>query len=838
MASTKKKTVKPKTVKPKTTQRTKASGSKVDALLEVLQQKAKGVYARLNGPASAEDLATLRSWGAPKGLVELLAKHDGSKDGFLREHDLCSVAQIGRLRTMMNGLLEEKPADFATWWQPDWLPFVDAHDGQLYALDPSATVVPGSKGQVLFYDHETGPSRSLQSFDVWVDLVITLAKKGLLDSEVFEDAEEDEEAYEALSEKFAELWSEAGAVGLAKMTDRARTKALDALPEEDDSPEKRLEGLRALVADFGADEKLLGELGRLEMKLEQWDVAARRFERREQLAPPNERGEWSNLGSWVTALHRAGRDDQAIRVLLTANDRVTTHQDTHRHYVDTKQVSAAFAVRAYEALIEKWGADPNDTFELLHTLMNLTRGEAQRRAAERLLASSANHPDAEGSADRFVDKVIRAQLVLLETASPRDRAAAFAAFVREQPKALVAKCNEYGRTLARLAFAARDWARVLEAVAFVRYPEVYENLGALAVRAHFEQSDEAGALEALKRWTKKSEGAVDKCTKVLPWRPFPAFQKSKDGALGPLAPNERDARHRAFERQCFEHFAALAPNEPYWQYGIASCSDDAQQLKAVLTGSALKSALGADETPPAEYGRLELRLLVELGQTDEALQKLAAWVKTETYGGDAFLPFIVEEIEALPSPSKAWMLAACEALWKSRTWDWPLFLVLVTHAEGEARKALLEALLEASPLPKKEKKNEPLVDHYARHIRALFENGRDDDAFAVLERSFACTEFDGRSRLRMAVPYDLEQSSTRPAADQARFLERWFETVLARFPNDPEVWCKRAAFATEPSLRAKYLDEAQKHLASPRNAPRYRANILENIRKLRDMLPA
>jgi len=117
-------------------------------MLKVLQKKAKGVFERLKGPATADDLEELGALGAPSGLVALLSKHDGSDGGFIRDEDLCSIEQIRKLRSMMNGILAKQPKEFATYWQPEWIPFVNPGDGQLWCIDPNATLVPGNKGQI------------------------------------------------------------------------------------------------------------------------------------------------------------------------------------------------------------------------------------------------------------------------------------------------------------------------------------------------------------------------------------------------------------------------------------------------------------------------------------------------------------------------------------------------------------------------------------------------------------------------------------------------------------------------------------------------------------------
>ena len=181
----------------------------VQALLDAIRKKEKWLVSQLQPPASPAALETLRALEVPPLMSALYAMHDGTKAEFFGSYTLLPVEQIVSQRAMMSELLARMPEWVESGnWNAKWVPFLADGDGQLYCVDPTGAFDSGAPGQILFYDHEAGPERAFASFDVVLELLTTLAKKGLLDQEAQEESEG----------KYEDLVASAKNAGMPKMS--------------------------------------------------------------------------------------------------------------------------------------------------------------------------------------------------------------------------------------------------------------------------------------------------------------------------------------------------------------------------------------------------------------------------------------------------------------------------------------------------------------------------------------------------------------------------------------------------------------------------------------------
>jgi tetratricopeptide (TPR) repeat protein len=274
----------------------------VGALVAALAKK-KPIAKLLRGGAAPSALAELDAMGAPAGVRALLAAHDGSTDELLGPHRLLSVAEIVETRATMTGLAatERWPADR---WKAAWIPLFGDGDGQLLALDPVGGTDDGPAGQIVAYDHEAGPARELASLDVLFDLLTTLAKKGLLGPGASED-----EAFEA-------AYAKAQAVGLTKMPPKELKKLLAAIDAFTGPAEDALAMVLPAAKKYGAEQRLWMHVMELAGRLSRRELAVRAAERAVRLTPARDRPMCEP--ALALALHRAGRDDEALAVLRAA----------------------------------------------------------------------------------------------------------------------------------------------------------------------------------------------------------------------------------------------------------------------------------------------------------------------------------------------------------------------------------------------------------------------------------------------------------------------------------------------------------------------------------------
>lgn len=352
----------------------------VQALLDAIRKKEKWLVSQLNPPASPAALETLRALEVPPLLSALYAMHDGTEAEFFRSYTLLPIEQIVSQRAMMNGLLARTPewVESGTW-NATWVPFLADGDGQLYCVDPSGSFESGAPGQILFYDHETGPNREFASFDVLLGLLTTLAKKGLLD----------QGAQEENAEKYEELYADAKNVGMPKLAAKDLKAVEKSFYDKDGrslTAEQALAIALPLVRKYPAEPALWYKVMYAAQELERWPLLAEAARAVGRLSPPRERRSEPNNGtdSLVLALHRLGRDEEAL-AMLTAALKICTNNNAHRLRLLPKAADAAFRRRALVIATEIATAIP------AHRDMELwlERGSEATDPAERVLAFEA-----------------------------------------------------------------------------------------------------------------------------------------------------------------------------------------------------------------------------------------------------------------------------------------------------------------------------------------------------------------------------------------------------------------------------------------------------------------
>jgi predicted DNA-binding WGR domain protein/cell wall assembly regulator SMI1 len=284
-----------------------AQSTAVDAMLSALRRKHAHLAAQLRPGASEADLGLLGALHVPPAFLALYAAHDGSEAELFGSFRLLPVADIQSERETMNELLARTPEWQASGrWNDAWVPFLADGDGQYYVLDPVGALEGGAPGNILGYDHESGPARELASFDVLLDLFATLAKKGLLT----------EEAQENEPEKYEEAYASAQAVGLAKMPPKELKKAKEALANDKLGPEDKLRLALPLVRRHGAERELWSEVLYAAKGAGQWALMAKAAASTERLTPARDRP--FVACELVLALHRSGRDKEALSALEAA----------------------------------------------------------------------------------------------------------------------------------------------------------------------------------------------------------------------------------------------------------------------------------------------------------------------------------------------------------------------------------------------------------------------------------------------------------------------------------------------------------------------------------------
>jgi len=279
----------------------------VAAMLAAIRKKHKPLAALLRPGASDAGLDVLRALAVPPAFLALYQAHDGSEAEFFGAYQLLAVAEIESNRQLMTDICVENPEWKASGrWHEPWIPFLSDGDGQYYVLDPLGSLEGGAPGNIVGYDHESGPAREFASFDVLVDLVTTLAKKGLLT----------QEAHEEQREKYEDIYATAQNVGLARMPPKELKQVEKILDDPMLSPQDKLDIALPLTRQYGADGELWKWVTYVAKALERWEIMAEAAAKTERLTPRRDRPYVAQ--ELVLALHRLGRDKEALAALSAA----------------------------------------------------------------------------------------------------------------------------------------------------------------------------------------------------------------------------------------------------------------------------------------------------------------------------------------------------------------------------------------------------------------------------------------------------------------------------------------------------------------------------------------
>ena len=585
----------------------------VQALLDAIRKKEKWLVSQLQPPASPAALEILRALEVPPLVSALYAMHDGTKAEFFGSYTLLPVEQIVSQRAMMNGILAKKPEWVESGnWNAKWVPFLADGDGQLYCVDPTGAFESGAPGQILFYDHETGPVREFASFDVLLGLLTTLAKKGLLDQEAQEESEE----------KYDELCADAKNIGMPKMPAKelkAVWRRLVGDPDPSLSDEQKLAIALPLARQYPAERDLWGMVTRFARPLEQWPLLAEAAKAYERLTPPRDRP--SGTSDLVLALHRLGRDEEALAVLTTALKLPINGNSSRMYYVPT-EADAAFRQRAWVIATEITTAFPH------HKDMELwwERGTQATDPAERVLAfealialckkRAAGKSSIDSYLEGFKNKAER-QLALDRIAQLTGEAKldALLAAAKRFPDP---NSNEIWHLAATCAVDLGSWKQAEEAGAKLIELESYDGTKyewcRYQVLALHELGRDEEALKVLKKALKPLED--DKGADFLVAIPWHEAREA-----GTLQPRPEDA---AFEAKCFALATKVLPENPFawkWRGALATApSERKSAFEKVLALSAVE-LLRVDEDGEPYYGEESLKLFGAL--RDEAKEQLA-----------------------------------------------------------------------------------------------------------------------------------------------------------------------------------------------------------------------
>ncbi len=552
-----------------------ASGSPaVDALLEVLRKKHKHIAAQLRPAASEDALKVLIGHEVPATLLALYTAHDGTEAELFNSYRLLPIAEIEATRSMMNGILAEKPEwrQKAGAWNEQWLPFMADGDGQLYCFDRTGSLDGGMPGQILFYDHETGAGREFTSFDVFLELLTTLAKKGLLDQET---REEDEE----LQEKYDELYANAKNVGMPKMPAKELKKALAAIDELKRADEKLALAL-PLARKYPAEADLWVKVMSAAEDLNDWSLAAEAGATAERLTPSRDRPRVATR--IATALHKLGRDEQAFAMVVTA-----LSGNEMKSYPESKiptDVTPAFRHRGLKHAVEMFPKN----FDLWWKLGSEAPTPEERASAlNHLITLCSDEKLIRFNEDRARTIIKKARAVLesdrvetLEGAAKVKGLIALARSIGEIPITISDRWAESGKAVWNRAVASAiaqgDWEAAREAGAGLLVAlgdDYHHHLGCQwHVLALHRLGRDADALSSLRApleamWDKDSADAV----RAVPWNEY---------GDSPLV--ERGPTDAAFEAACYALMVELQPDNVFAWAAHARTARSASERKAAL----------------------------------------------------------------------------------------------------------------------------------------------------------------------------------------------------------------------------------------------------------------
>lgn len=558
----------------------------VQALLDAIRKKEKWLVSGLNPPASPAALKTLRALEVPPLVTALYAMHDGTEAEMFGPYTLLSLEEIVSQREMMNKLLAEKPEWSKTGnWNAKWVPFLADGDGQLYCVDPTGSFESGTPGQILFYDHEAGPTREFASFDVLLELLTTLAKKGLLGQEA---QEEDQEKYE-------ELVTNAKNVGMPKMSAKELKEAKSMFDSGEGlrwSAEQKLAKALPLARKYPAESYLWGEVVTAARKVEQWPLVAEAAKNHERLTPRGDRPGY-HTDALVLALHRQGRDEEALAVLTAALE-IPTNGNTGRTGLVPEEADLAFRQRAWVIASERSTALQFRDFDVWWE-----RGLAATDPAERVLAfetilAMCEKKNAAGRArvgKSFKDHAIDGYIEKVKQQLELDRIALLAGEAKVDALLAAAKRFQGGESqelwhlAAKCAVDLACWKQAEKAGAKLIELESYEGTRYEWCRYQVLALHELGRDEEALKVLKKALAPLDEekgadFLVAVPWR-----EAREAGTL------QRKPEDAAFEAKCFALATKVLPENPFaWRWRGALASAPSERKSAFEKVVALSTA--------------------------------------------------------------------------------------------------------------------------------------------------------------------------------------------------------------------------------------------------------
>jgi predicted DNA-binding WGR domain protein/cell wall assembly regulator SMI1 len=592
----------PKTTKPVATAAAASapsagapSGPLVDAFFDALAKKHKPLVKALRPAASEEALTTLRELSVPAAFLALYARHDGCSAELYGSYRWISVDEIVSQRKMMNGILAER----ADWrdsrrWMAGWVPFLSDGDGQFYCYDPIGGTDGGPAGQIVGFDHESGPARSFASFDVVLELLGSLAKKGFLGET---GREENEEAFE-------ELVAKAQAVGLAKMNPKELKKVLSSIDSSRIPPEKKIAVVLPLAKQYGAERELWQAVGSAAQDLGDWKLMLQATTAVDKLTAKRDRPHWESMLS--LALHKCGRDEDALSVLRGALRTKTNYPESQIPH----DASPEFLRRAYALATE----ERPKNYDLW-----LSRGQraidpAERKSCfEKVIALSKDKDITPYNEDRKKTAGYTAarqiEIDRIETLAPAERHEALLALSKKKGELEIA---DTWQRLAESALERRDWATLAtagekreacESMDYKKYAYAH-----FRVRALYELGKGKAALAHLEKHVLAMyDFGEDDAMDALPFGH--PVERPADVAL--------DDAQKAFELEALRVLTKRpTPKAAVW-FQLALAATDASERRAayervVAMADDPEAKFEPDPTCTAEYNERGLRQYEEL----------------------------------------------------------------------------------------------------------------------------------------------------------------------------------------------------------------------------------
>ena len=570
---------------PKTPAATSDSAP-VQALFDAIGKKEKWLVSQLQPPASPAALKILRALEVPPLVSALYAVHDGTEAEMFGSYSLLPVEQIVSQREMMNKLLAEKSEWSKTGnWNATWVPFLADGDGQLYAIDPTGSFESGTPGQILFYDHEAGPTREFASFDVLLELLTTLAKKGLLGQEA---QEEDQEKYE-------ELVTNAKNVGMPKMSAKELKEAKSMFGSGEGlrwSAEQKLAKALPLARKYPAEEYLWGEVATAARKLEQWPLVAEAAKNHERLTPKADRPGY-HTDALLLALHRQGRDEEALAV-LTAALQIPTNGNTGRTGLVPEEADLAFRQRAWVIASELSTALQFRDFDVWWERGLAATDPAERTLAFETILAMCEKKNAAGRArvgKSFKDHAIDSYIEKVKQQLEVDRIALLAGEAKVDALLAAAKRFQKGSSkelwhlVATCAVELESWKQAEEAGAKLIELESYEGTKyewcRYQVLALHELGSDEKALKVLKKALEPLDEEKGKDFLVaIPWR------EAREAGTPQRKPEDA-----AFEAKCFALATKVMPENPFaWRWRGALATAPSERKSAFEKAAALSAA--------------------------------------------------------------------------------------------------------------------------------------------------------------------------------------------------------------------------------------------------------